>query len=145
VCQVVLRLFELTRPSVAVFGEKDWQQLQVVISMTRERGLPIRILPQPTLRDPDGLAMSSRNRFLSSPEREAALAIPRAIHAAECEPDPSRAEEAMRRVLGAAALRVEYAVVRDAATLGGRSRKGMGRVLVAAWSGGTRLIDNGPW
>lgn len=136
VCQVVLRLLRLLGPDAAVFGEKDWQQLRVVASMTREAGLPTRIIPHPTLRDPDGLAMSSRNRFLSPDERRAALAIPAALRAAT--QAAGDGEGAMRRVLERAALRVEYAVVRDANTLG----PGTGRGLIAAWSGRTRLIDN---
>jgi pantoate--beta-alanine ligase len=144
VCQVVLRLFRLLEPAGAVFGEKDWQQVQVVKAMTQEQALPVTIVPHPTIRDPDGLAMSSRNRFLSGPERAAALAIPRALAAAAREQEPAQAEQAMRRELARSALRVEYAVVRDAQTLVGPPR-GAGRALIAAWSGGTRLIDNAAW
>src|SRR5688572_25050071 len=75
VCQVVLRLFELVRPAAAVFGEKDWQQLQVVSAMTRAEGLPIRIVPGETVREADGLAMSSRNRFLTPDDRRRGLAL----------------------------------------------------------------------
>ena len=145
VCQVVLRLFRLLEPAEAVFGEKDWQQLQVIAAMTREAGLPIRIHPHPTLRDPDGLAMSSRNRLLSGSERRAALAIPRALHAASQAADVQGAERAMREVLHAAGLKVDYAVVRDAATLGAVKEGSPARSLIAAKSGSTRLIDNGPW
>lgn len=145
VCQVVMRLFQLLRPGAAVFGEKDWQQLRVVSAMTREAGLTIEICPYPTQRDGDGLAMSSRNRFLSDVERAAALAIPRALRAGSERRDAAAAEAAMREVLGTAALRVEYAVCRDAETLGPLSGSGPGRLLIAAWSGSTRLIDNAPW
>jgi pantoate--beta-alanine ligase len=144
VCQVVLRLFRLLEPRAALFGEKDWQQLQVIAAMTREQGLPVRIVPHPTLRDPDGLAMSSRNRFLSAAERRAALAIPRALDRAAAAADPAEAEKVMADVLADSALRVEYAVVRDAETLAGLARRA-GRALIAARSGTTRLIDNAPW
>ncbi len=145
VCQVVMRLFKLLVPDAAVFGEKDWQQLQVVTAMVRSAGLLTRIDPHQTLRDPDGLALSSRNRFLSPEERAAALAIPRALRAAQAHPDVAQAEAAMRRELESSGLLVEYAAARDARTLGtfvpGRS----GRVLIAARAGGTRLIDNREW
>jgi pantoate--beta-alanine ligase len=145
VCQVVLRLFRLLEPATAVFGEKDWQQLQVITAMTRQEGLGIRIVPHPTIRDPDGLAMSSRNRFLSEEERHAALAIPRALAAAGAAPDPAAAERAMREELERSTLQVEYAVVRDATTLVGPPGRDGGRALIAARSGRTRLIDNAPW
>jgi pantoate--beta-alanine ligase len=145
VCQVVMRLFRLVRPAAAVFGEKDWQQLQVVSAMTREAELALSIDAYPTQRDPDGLAMSSRNRFLSVQERAAALAIPRALAAGARQPDPAAAESAMREVLGSAPLRVEYAVCRDAESLGPVFPPRPGRVLIAAWSGATRLIDNAGW
>lgn len=146
VCQVVMRLFRLLEPDAAVFGEKDWQQLQVVTAMTREAGLRVDIVPCPTVRDVDGLAKSSRNRFLSTAEREQALAICRALDAARERDIPAEAEAAMHTVLAGSTLRVEYAVVRDPASLGpiapGASA---GRALIAAWAGSTRLIDNGVW
>jgi pantoate--beta-alanine ligase len=145
VCQVVLRLFHLLEPVAAFFGEKDWQQLQVITAMTRQEGLGIRIVPHATIRDPDGLAMSSRNRLLSDEERRAALAIPRALTAAGAAPDPAAAERAMREELERSTLQVEYAVVRDAATLIGPPGRAGGRALIAARSGRTRLIDNAPW
>lgn len=145
VCQVVMRLFTLLEPSTAVFGEKDWQQLCVVRDMTRDAGLPIDVAPFSTVRAQGGLALSSRNRFLSPPELKAALAIPRAIDAAARLSDPAAAEESMRRVLFEGNLRVEYAAVRDARTLLAPRPERPGRALVAAWSGSTRLIDNGPW
>jgi pantoate--beta-alanine ligase len=142
VCQVVKRLFELLRPEAAVFGEKDWQQLRVVSAMSEASGLGVRVVPHATQRDADGLAMSSRNRFLTATERAAALAIPRALAAAVAERAAGAAEGAMRAALSG--LRVEYAAVRDAAALGPIGR-GPGRALIAAWSGATRLIDNAPW
>jgi pantoate--beta-alanine ligase len=145
VCQVVMRLFRLLEPAAAVFGEKDWQQLCVVRDMTRDAGLPIEIAPFPTVRAQGGLALSSRNRFLSPAELSAALSIPRALDEAARIAEPAAAEEAMRRVLYEAGLRVEYAAVRDARTLLQPRPERPGRALVAAWAGGTRLIDNGPW
>lgn len=141
VCQVVLRLFELTRPSVACFGEKDWQQLRVVASMTDHERLGIRIEPVATVREADGLAMSSRNRFLGAEDRVRARAVPRALEAAKRAGSPVAGEAAMRRELEADGLGVEYAVVRDAATL---LAPGPGplRALIAARCGPVRLIDN---
>ena len=146
VCQVVARLFRMARPAAAVFGEKDWQQLQVVSALTRALALGVEIVAYPTLRDPDGLAMSSRNRFLSVSDRERALAIPRALRSADLSPSPEIAGRSMSELLAAEGVRVEYAVVRDPESLrpiGGPARTG--RALIAAWSGSVRLIDNAPW
>lgn len=146
VCQVVLRLFEFCRPAAAIFGEKDWQQLQVIRAITAEQGLGIEIVPGSTVREADGLAMSSRNRFLSPAERPAALALGRAIRAAAGERDPAAAEAAAASVLARAGVDREYAVVRDADTL---ETPGSGtrayRTLIAGRVGTVRLIDNGPW
>jgi pantoate--beta-alanine ligase len=140
-----MRLFRMLEPRAAVFGEKDWQQLAVVRAMTAEGGLPIRIVPFATVRDADGLAMSSRNRFLSVPERAAAVAISRALRLAGAVRDAGGAERIMAAELAAAGLKSEYAVVREAAGLGPWRGAGEGRALIAAWAGGTRLIDNAPW
>ena len=146
VCQVVLRLFRLVRPAVAVFGEKDWQQLRGVAAMTREQGLAIEIVGHETVRDPDGLAKSSRNRFLSEQEREAALAIPRALRAAQFQSDWRQAEMLMQEELRGRVGRVEYAVIRDGISLGPIGTDMVeSRALIAAWVGRTRLIDNTPW
>ncbi len=145
VCQVVMRLFKLLEPDAAVFGEKDWQQLQVVTAMVRDAEMAIRIDPHQTLRDPDGLAMSSRNRFLSVEERAAALAIPRALRAAQAHADVAGAQAAMIRELQGSGLLVEYAVARDSSTLGQVVAGRPGRVLIAARAGKTRLIDNRAW
>jgi pantoate--beta-alanine ligase len=136
----------LTRASAAVFGEKDWQQLQVIRAMVRDEVLGVDVLAGPTVRETDGLAMASRNVFLSPKERAAAVAVPRAIAAAQECATPGEAERAMRRVLEGGGLAVEYAAVRDAESLmplkpGGRD----GRAVVVARSGLTRLLDNGPW
>lgn len=146
VCRVVLRLFRLVRPAAAVFGEKDWQQLQVVRALVEQEGAGVEILAHETIREPDGLAMSSRNRFLSDPDRAAARALSAALQAAACDPDPARAERAMLGCLDAPGVRTEYAVVRDAETLVGHPLPGRsGRALVAATVGKVRLIDNRTW
>ncbi len=145
VCRVVRRLFVLVQPESAVFGEKDWQQLRVIQAMTEAEELGVEIIPCPTAREPDGLAMSSRNTLLSPEAREAAVAIPRAIEAAgEC-PSTVAAEVTMLGVLARAGLEVEYAVIRDAETLGPAQPDRPARALIAARVGGVRLIDNGPW
>lgn len=145
VAQVVKRLFDLVQPGAAVFGEKDWQQLAVVRAMTSALGLPIEIVGHATVRESDGLAMSSRNRFLTPQERPRAAAVHRALRAAAGQAHPADAEQAMRRELAAGGLEVQYAVVRDAATLGPVSVGRAGRSLIAAKLGSVRLIDNQPW
>ncbi len=145
VCQVVLRLFRAVKPVAAVFGEKDWQQLAVIRAMTAMQGgggLPVEIVPAETVRDPDGMAMSSRNRFLAPDERKRALTISRALRAAKAEPDPAKAERLMRETLAAEGIVPEYAVVRDAETLEAPRAGKPVRRLIAARVGATRLIDN---
>lgn len=146
VCLVVRRLFELVRPAAAIFGEKDYQQLQVLEAMTREAGLPIDIIGRPTVREPSGLAMSSRNRYLGDAEREVAGAISRALQNADGQDTVESAERVMRESLRDVD-ELQYAVVRDPKTLmpvGGGARKGILRGLVAARVGAARLIDNAP-
>lgn len=164
VCRVVDRLFAVWRPRLAIFGEKDWQQLAVIRAMVdAARGADagaagsaqVRVVPGPTVREPDGLAMSSRNVFLSVEDRRRAGAIPRALQLAAREATVGAAEAAMRRELEAAGLRVEYAVVRDAATLMPAESASMERPmrsLIAVSVGGesagrkpVRLIDNAAW
>lgn len=144
VCQVVARLFDLTRPAVGVFGEKDWQQLQVIRAMTTAQGRAIEIVPGPTVREPDGLAMSSRNRRLDPAARRQAAGIIRAIRAAQGQRDPASAEHALRAALIQGGIAPEYAVVRDADTLLAPRGRAC-RVLVAARVGEVRLIDNDAW
>lgn len=148
VCQVVNRLFELVKPAAAVFGEKDWQQLQVITAMVQELRLPIRVIPSPTVREHDGLAMSSRNVFLTPAERPRAAAIHRSLVECRHAPDPASAEQTLHRTITDAGLSVEYAVIRNAATLRapepGASRNTL-RALVAARLGAVRLIDNAAW
>lgn len=162
VCQVVRRLFEMVRPKAAVFGEKDWQQLQVVRAMTIAEGLPIEIIAGPTVREADGLAMSSRNVFLTAEERLRAAAMHRALRAAqhvgatasESRPGALRAagtqaiaEDAMRRVLIDAGIEVEYATIRHAHRLVRipDDDPSPRRALIAGRLGSVRLIDNAAW
>lgn len=150
VCQVVARLFEIVHPAAAVFGEKDWQQLAVVRAMVEREDLEVEVIGAPTVRECDGLAMSSRNRFLSAEDRVRAIAISRALHAGGSAASPDDAEAVMRRVLGEAGIEPEYAVVREASTLerppGGRPMVGVEwRALIAARVGSVRLIDNCAW
>ena len=149
VCQVVARLFDLVLPSIAIFGEKDYQQLRVVQEMVRNEGnrwLGLRIEAHSTVREPDGLAMSSRNAYLSAADRDRALGIFRALQSAQSARTPELAEASMRHTLKEHHLKVDYAVVRDAkALLAIRSRAGLGRALIAARLGSVRLIDNMAW
>jgi pantoate--beta-alanine ligase len=148
VCQVVLRLFRLVQPGIACFGEKDWQQLATIAAMTSEQGLGIEVVPVETVREPDGLAMSSRNRFLTPEDRARAISISAALRAALRGTTPDEAEGIMRRELRSVGIEPEYAVVRDAATLGrpvGDGMAGAWRALIAARVGAVRLIDNAAW
>lgn len=151
VATVVAKLFAATGPCAAVFGRKDYQQLQVVKRMTNDLLLPVRIIEHPTQRDPDGLATSSRNRYLSASERERALALPRSLSAAARafdagERDVARLAALVSATLSAAALNVEYAALVDAASLealtSGPLAPGQAALLLAARVGSTRLIDN---
>ncbi|MEM0982492.1 MAG: pantoate--beta-alanine ligase [Planctomycetota bacterium] len=143
VCQVCARLFEIVKPAAAVFGEKDWQQLVMLTELSKTIGGP-EIIGHPTIREPDGLAMASRNRFLTKDGRARARAVPRAIELARQERDPDRAEAVMQDELLRAGLTIDYAVVRDAFTLQ-RPVGTEGRVLITARAGSVRLLDNAPW
>lgn len=146
VATVCCKLFLQVAPEVAVFGEKDYQQLCVVRQMVRDLDLPLQIIGAPTVREPDGLAMSSRNRYLTPEERAAAPALHRAIVAvAKASADAqSGAIENARRDLAAGGFRIDYLEVRDAETLTPCDLQSPGpkRVLAAARLGNTRLIDN---
>ncbi len=145
VCRVCQRLFDLVRPAQAVFGEKDWQQLAVVRAMVRGLGLSLEIAGHPTVREADGMAMSSRNALLPPNHRRQAAALHRALVEASLQGDPGEAEGAGRRVLLANRIVPEYFVVRDAVTLGPVRAGEPARSLVAARIGGVRLIDNERW
>lgn len=149
VCQVVRRLFDLTGAAAAIFGEKDWQQLQVIRAMVRRDALGVEIVAGPTVRDSGGLALSSRNRLLAPEDRDAALGLSRALRAARQHDAPDAAEAAMRAELDRAGVETEYAVVREGATLlplpPGAARSSGARALVAGRVGSVRLIDNDAW
>lgn len=145
VCRVCRRLFALVGPRAAVFGEKDWQQLQVIRAMVAMDGTGIEIVGHRTVREHDGLAMSSRNARLSASERVRAVSVSRALEASRGEDDPARAETAGRRVLDEAGVEVEYFAVRDAETLMEWQEGRAGRALAAVRVGATRLIDNMAW
>jgi pantoate--beta-alanine ligase len=144
VLTVVAKLLHLTRPHVALFGQKDAQQLALIRRMVKDLDFPVEIVRVPTVREPDGLALSSRNVYLSPDERDAALALSRALEAARGAPTFTEAEAAARRVLDdERRLRLDYLAVVDPDTLQPLDRShGDALVAVAAWSGSTRLIDN---
>ncbi len=148
VATVVLKLFNLVQPDVACFGRKDYQQSLVVRRMVEDLDLPIRVRVCPTVREADGLALSSRNRFLSPPDRERALAISRSLRlAAELvrrgTRDARTILERMRAELAAQQLAIDYVALVDPDTLAAIERVEQPAVaLIAARVGGTRLIDN---
>ncbi len=149
VCQVVARLFDLVRPSAAVFGEKDYQQLLVVTEMVRTEGdrwPGLQIVAHPTVRDEDGLAMSSRNAFLPPEARSQALGLYQALEsarrAAANGAEPETTERDLDRELRARGFDVDYAAVRDARTLLRPTGTHPTRALIAARVSGVRLIDN---
>ncbi len=144
VCQVVKRLLLLTRARSAVFGEKDWQQLQVVRALCEQDGLGTVIVPAPIVRDDDGLALSSRNVFLTPEQRVIAAEVPRALSVAAREQTPAAGERVLRERLGAHSIPFDYAVARDARTLGPVTPGAPARLLVTARVGTVRLLDNMP-
>jgi pantoate--beta-alanine ligase len=147
VATVVAKLFGQVRPRAAVFGEKDWQQLQVIRRMTADLALPVQVIGAPVVREPDGLAMSSRNRFLSVTERARAPGLFAALCAMrDAMAAGSAAADAAhmaRRTLGGASFEVEYLALVDGPTLVEipRASEG-GRIIAAARMGSVRLLDN---
>lgn len=149
VLTVVLKLFELTLPTRAYFGQKDFQQVVLVRQLVRDFSLPVRVVACPTIRDPDGLAMSSRNAYLSADHRAAAPVIRRALQEAvgafnRGVSDPAELESAARAVITQApGAQVDYVSVVYEVTLGRPNLAQTGNVLaVAVKLGSTRLIDN---
>ena len=149
VATVVTKLLAQVGPDVALFGQKDFQQLRVIQQVAADLDLPVRIHGVPTLREPDGLALSSRNRYLTEAERQVAPALPAALAAvAEATrggaPVAGPLAEATAR-LTAAGFTVQYLAVCDARTLAPVERvSAPARVFAAAYLGRTRLIDNIP-
>jgi pantoate--beta-alanine ligase len=153
VLTVVLKLFQLVRPQVAVFGEKDAQQLALIRRMTEDLCLGVEVAGVPTVRDPDGLAVSSRNAYLTAAERATALALSRALRAGRQagESGPDAVLAAAQQVLDEAAkadppLVTDYLalVEPDTFTPVKPGFAGDARLLVAGRAGATRLIDNTP-
>ena len=152
VATVVARLFVHVGPDVAVFGQKDYQQLQIIRRMVRDLGFPIEILGGETFRDRDGLAQSSRNAYLTPDERAKANVISAALHRAACRIESGVAvidavKEARARIEKAGFKKLDYVSAVDPATLVALpdtpvARGFEGRLLAAAWMGKTRLIDN---
>jgi len=141
---VVNKLMGMTDPDVALFGEKDYQQLTLIRRMVADLSIPVDIEGVPTVREPDGLARSSRNRYLSTDERRVASLIPHALAAAAAESDPQSAIEAGMSVLEREPrIALDYLVVTDP-ELGPAPVQGEARVLLAAKVGTTRLLDNQP-
>jgi pantoate--beta-alanine ligase len=149
VCTVVAKLFNLVQPDLAVFGEKDAQQLRIIERMVRDLNFPVRILRGPIVREPDGLAMSSRNKYLSEQERQEALCLRRALDRARelfgaGERQGAVLCEAMRKVVGSVpSATVDYIEIADDQTLAAVER--IERDVLAALAvkiGPTRLIDN---
>jgi pantoate--beta-alanine ligase len=148
VLTVVLKLFNIIRPQLAVFGEKDAQQLACIQRMVADLNIPINIVPGPIIREPDGLAISSRNVFLTAPERAVARSLSAALEKAATQSSVPSARAAAYEVLDRAeaepCFELDYATIVNSATFAevGDDHVGPATFVVAARVGGTRLIDN---
>ena len=152
VCRVVAKLFNMVKPHAACFGSKDYQQLAVIRAMVEDLAFDIQIEACPTIREADGLAMSSRNVYLQEDERDHALGLSKALSEAQQmiqagESDPLIVERAMQQVMTAHHVAVDYAVIRHAQTLRQLDSlnlqvTGSAVALVAGKVGNVRLIDN---
>ncbi|MGY5775476.1 pantoate--beta-alanine ligase [Rhizobium sp. LEGMi135b] len=150
VATVVTKLFNIVQPDSAYFGEKDYQQVAIIRRMVEDLAQPVRVVPVPTVRDTDGLALSSRNVYLSKEERAAAVIVPKALAEAEKlydlgADDPAALEEALQAFIGKEPLAtVEVAAVRHPETLEPLSKLQGQPILVALFVriGTTRLLDN---
>jgi pantoate--beta-alanine ligase len=157
VLTVVLKLLQLTRPDFAFYGEKDYQQLALITQMAADLDVPVAVVGVPTVRESDGLALSSRNRYLSAGGRNAALALSRALRAGATAAERGMAADAVLsavtssfgddKAIAGERLELDYAVLRGV-DLSPTPTSGPARLLIAAWVGrgdgqpGTRLIDN---
>ena len=149
VCTVVAKLFHLLAPGAAVFGEKDFQQLAIIQRLVRDLDFPVEIIAAPTVREPDGLAVSSRNRYLNAEERAQAAVVRRALlHGLERfrggESSAAALLSSVSQLINTAPLaRIDYVELVDAATLQRRDTANADSLLaVAVFFGNTRLIDN---
>jgi pantoate--beta-alanine ligase len=141
---VVKRLFDLVQPKYAIFGEKDFQQLFLIKKMVKEMNLPIKIISAPTIRDTNGLAMSSRNQRLSTTEQESAAGISRALESATSSSDLATARlQLTQGLLGIPNFLLDYAEIidGDSFAIADDSTENC-RAIVAGWISGVRLIDN---
>jgi pantoate--beta-alanine ligase len=141
VLTVVFKLLSLTGADVAFFGEKDYQQLTLIRTMVRDLNLPVEIVGVPTVREADGLAMSSRNRYLDADQRELALGLSAALRAGAAEHDPESVLVAAGNALSGREIVLDYLELRGT-DLGEPPLDGDARLLIAARVGTTRLIDN---
>ena len=150
VATVVARLLLTVRPEVALFGQKDFQQLVVIRRMTTDLGMGVEIVGVPTVREPDGLALSSRNAYLSDDERKSAVALPAALRFARGAiaggaAVPDALEDAKELLRRAGFARIDYLALVDSETLEPVEAPGpANRLIAAAVIGSTRLIDNLP-
>jgi pantoate--beta-alanine ligase len=148
VATVVAKLLLSVRPNVALFGEKDFQQLAVIRRMVADLNISVEIVGVPTVREPDGLALSSRNAYLSADERRQAVALPRALEAARVAilhgtPVEEALENARNSLRNESFSRIDYFALVNAATLEPLDKaEGDMRLIAAAVIGTTRLIDN---
>jgi len=148
VATVVVKLLLAVRPDIALFGEKDFQQLAVIRRMVADLNLPVDIVGIPTVREADGLALSSRNAYLSDDERGRAVALPNALQAARAgivngQSVGAALQQAKQSLVEAGFLKIDYFALVDAATLEPlEAAKGDMRLIAAAVIGTTRLIDN---
>jgi pantoate--beta-alanine ligase len=150
VATVVAKLLLSVRPDVALFGEKDYQQLAVIRRMVADLGIPVEIVGVPTMREADGLALSSRNAYLSGDQRQHAVALPTSLKEARAAilggtPAGAALQQAKQTLVDAGFLRIDYLALVDAATLEPLEEpRGEMRLIAAAVIGTTRLIDNLP-
>jgi pantoate--beta-alanine ligase len=148
VCQVVAKLFNIVQPDVACFGQKDFQQLRVIQAMVEALDMPLDVIGCPTLRDPDGMAMSSRNAYLSPEERQRGLSVSRALMTAFKEfkdgvRQTNRLTATMQKVLLEQHMNIDYVAAVDPETLKPVEKvEGPTLLAIAARVGVTRLIDN---
>lgn len=146
VCTIVAKLFLATQATHAVFGEKDWQQLAIIRRMTRDLHFPVSIEPFPTVREPDGLAASSRNAYLTTQERLLAPRIHAAmLKAAQLQKPQAIVHSCKTAISKIPGARIDYIEAVDSCTLAALSnRSSLGRLAVAVFLGKARLIDNIP-